>query len=219
MDYESLVSLISNTAENTEDSFMSNMPNFINLTGGKMIRDLDAFGMVITTSVALSAGSSTITVPQDFRIPKSFIVVVSGRRKQLQWRTLEYCYDYWPDSASSDPTLTPDYYGIQGSDFIIVPTPASTFPVQLSYISSVTALSTVASTNYFTDKCSDALFYGSMVEALRYDKNFADAAQWQTAYSGALESIKNEERRTRQDNQANNASPSGSPNSSAPGSL
>lgn len=215
MDYESLVSLISNTAENTETSFLDNMPNFVNLTGEKMIRDLDAFGMVVITSLALSAGNSTVSVPSGFRIPKSFTVMVSGRRKQLEWKTIEFLYDYWPDSTSVEASLTPKYYGIEGGNFVIVPTAASTFDIKLAYISSVTALSTVASTNYFTDKASDALFYGSMVEALRYSKNFSDAEAWKQAYGMAIASIVNEERRTRQDDQASNTA--SAPNALTPG--
>ena len=64
--------------------------------------------------------------------------------------------------------------------------------------------------NYFSDFCYDALFYASMVEASLFLKSFNTVAVWQTEYKNAIDGLRNQARRTRQDDMQNNTSPAGS---------
>ena len=50
-----------------------------------------------------------------------------------------------------------------------------------------------------------------MMEATMYMKDWTTLQVWQTQYQGAIETLRNQARRTRQDDMAQAASPAGGP--------
>jgi hypothetical protein len=130
-------------------------------------------------------------------------------------RTTEYVNDYWPVSAS---TGTPRYYTRKNNSSIkIVPTPVSVLTVEIESQSQPLALASatgtsVTTSNYFSEYCYDALFAGCMVEATMYMKDWQTLPVWQQQYQTAIDQLRNQARRTRQDDMAQAGSPAGGPN-------
>lgn len=202
MNYASLVNDIVNTMENDEPEFLACVPNFIDTTEQRLVRELDTYGYSVYASVAVSAATRFVTKPTDFRVPLSFTVVVSGSASDLYLKTEEFCRQYWPVYTSVG---VPGFYANRGStQFLIVPTPLSTYDGELNYVARPPALSSATSTNWNTDFASDALFYGSMAEANRFAKNWNAAQQWDTKFAEAVSTLTNEARRTRRDDQQPN---------------
>ena len=65
--------------------------------------------------------------------------------------------------------------------------------------------------NYFSDYCYQALFAGCMVEATMYMKDWNTLPVWQNEYQTAIATLRNQARRTRQDDMEVAASPAGGP--------
>ena len=215
--YTYLVNDILETTENGSSEFLSSIPKMVNKAELRLTKDLDDYGLVAYTSVAVSSGKNIVNLPQGTRILKNFNIVSNGTKINLLQRTDEFINDYWPVSAS---TGTPEYYARRDNTTIIVaPTPVSTISGQVVHISRPVTLASATPNNYFSDFCYDALYNASMVEALLYMKNYEPMSIYETRYKEALAALLNQSRRTRRDDMQAPASPAGGDNTIIQGSL
>ena len=215
--YTYLVNDILETTENGSDEFLSSVPKMVNKAELRLTKDLDDYGLVSYTSVAVSSGKNIVSLPQGTRILKNFNIVSSGTKINLLQRTDEFINDYWPVSAS---TGTPEYYARRDNTTVIVaPTPVSTIRGQVVHISRPVTLASATPNNYFSDFCYDALYNASMVEALLYMKNYEPMSIYETRYKEALAALLNQSRRTRRDDMQAPASPAGGDNTVIQGSV
>ena len=215
--YTYLVNDILETTENGSDEFLSSVPKMVNKAELRLTKDLDDYGLVSYTSVAVSSGKNIVSLPQGTRILKNFNIVSSGTKINLLQRTDEFINDYWPVSAS---TGTPEYYARRDNTTVIVaPTPVSTISGQVVHISRPVTLASATPNNYFSDFCYDALYNASMVEALLYMKNYEPMSIFETRYKEALAALLNQSRRTRRDDMQAPASPAGGDNTVIQGSV
>jgi hypothetical protein len=215
--YTYLVNDILETTENGSSEFLSSIPKMVNKAELRLTKDLDDYGLVAYTSVAVSSGKNIVNLPQGTRILKNFNIVSNGTKINLLQRTDEFINDYWPVSAS---TGTPEYYARRDNTTVIVaPTPVSTISGQVVHISRPVTLASVTPNNYFSDFCYDALYNASMVEALLYMKNYEPMSIYETRYKEALAALLNQSRRTRRDDMQAPASPAGGDNTVIQGSV
>ena len=195
--YTYLVTDIIEATENDGSEFVSAIPKMVNRVEERLTKALDDFGLVTTTTVTLSAGKNSLTLPSETRYVKNLRIEDSGTKINLLQRTDEFIYDYWPVSAS---TGTPKYYAKKtNTNVIIAPTASATYSGELVYVARPTTLTSVNQTNYFSDFCYDALFYGCMVEAGDFMKNYTVSNYYEQRYNNAVELLRNQSRRTRRD--------------------
>lgn len=211
--YTYLVDDISQACENDGTEFLAYVPKMVNRAEERMTRDLDDYGLVTYTSVAVSIDNNQLTLPTGTRIIKNINITTSATsttdptRIHLLPRTDEYIRDYWPVSAS---TGTPQYYARRDNTTILIaPTPVSTFNGEVVHISRPTTLTSATPNNYFSDFCYDALFNACMVEAMMFMKNYSAITLFEQRYAQSLETLRNQARRTRRDDMAMPASPAG----------
>jgi len=206
-----------NTTENDSTEFSTQVSAFVKRTEFRMIRDLDDVGLDEFTNISVSSGNAgTVSLNDRTRIVRNVNYVVSSGTSttNLLQRTTEYVNDYWPVSAS---TGTPRYYSRRNNSSIrIVPTPTSVITAEIQTQSQPLALASatgtsVTTSNYFSEYCYDALFAGCMIEATMYMKDWNTLQVWQTQYETAIGSLRNQARRTRQDDMEVAASPAGGP--------
>lgn len=215
--YTYLVNDILETTENGSSEFLSSVPKMVNKAELRLTKDLDDYGLVAYTSVAVSSGKNIVNLPEGTRILKNFNIVSNGTKINLLQRTDEFINDYWPVSAS---TGTPEYYARRDNTTVIVaPTPVSTISGQVVHISRPVTLASATPNNYFSDFCYDALYNASMVEALLYMKNYEPMSIYETRYKEALAALLNQARRTRRDDMQAPASPAGGDNTVIQGSV
>ena len=74
------------------------------------------------------------------------------------------------------------------------------------------ALTSANQTNYYSDYCYDALFYGCMIEAMDFMKNYTVSNVYEQRYENAVTALRNQSRRTRRDDMEAPASPAGGDN-------
>jgi hypothetical protein len=217
-DFAYLKTDLINTTENDSSEFSTQVSAFVKKTEFRLVKDLDDVGLNEYNNVSVSGGNAG-AIPLNDRalIVRNVNFVVSNGTSvtNLLQRTTEYVNDYWPVSAS---TGTPRYYTRKNNSSIkIVPTPVSVLTVEIESQSQPLALASatgtsVTTTNYFSEYCYDALFAGCMVEATMYMKDWNTLPVWQQQYQTAIDQLRNQARRTRQDDMAVAASPAGGPN-------
>ena len=214
--YTSLVNRIKVTTENDETDFNAEIQHFIERAESRLIREIDSYGVVQYATSNLTVGDPFVTKPNNTLIIKNLNILRDGTRINLLQKTDEFLNDYWPQRTS---TGIPRYYANFGFDrLLIAPTPVSAYDCEMSYIVQPTAATSVHQENFFTEYCSNALFYASMKEACMFMKNYSAAQIWEQEYQRAFTDLLNEARRTRQDDMRNNASPAGGDNTLVKGS-
>ena len=216
--YAYLKADIINTTENDSTEFENQIPYFVEKAEIRLTKDLDDVGLTNYSSFTFIASNPVVSLPADTRIVRNvtYKTSTSSNITTLLQRPYEYAIDYWGFASAS--TGTPRYYARKNNTSIyIVPTPASTLSGEIAYVrrplglASATGTS-VTTSNYFSEYCYDALFYACMMEAVRFQKDPQGMQMWQGDYVNAVEGLRNQARRSRQDNMETAASPAGGPN-------
>ena len=217
--YSYLVTDIKNTAENDSTEFADQIPYFINKSELQLTKDLDDFGLDVFTTITLSASNPIVSIPSGTRIIRNvnYTTSASSIKTNLLQRTYEYAIDYFPYASAS--TGTPRYYARKNNTQIyIVPTPASTVTGEIQTVVRPASLTSAAPTNYYSEFCYNALFYRCMFEANFFMKNWEVAQAWEAQYKNSVDGLRNQSRRTRQDDMETPRNPVGGPDTIIQGS-
>jgi hypothetical protein len=210
---------IKNTAENDSTEFADQIPYFINKSELQLTKDLDDFGLDVFTTITLSASNPIVSIPSGTRIIRNvnYTTSASSIKTNLLQRTYEYAIDYFPYASAS--TGTPRYYARKNNTQIyIVPTPASTVTGEIQTVARPASLTSAAPSNYYSEFCYNALFYRCMFEANFFMKNWEVAQAWEAQYKNSIDGLRNQARRTRQDDMETPRNPVGGPDTIIQGS-
>ena len=207
--YTTLVTQIKNTMEDDGSEFETAIPDFIRRAELKLTDSLDNEGLTQYATSQFTASDAFLTLPSGTLIIKNVNYInSSGSRVSLLLRMKEYVEDYWPVRASVG---VPKYYAkFRNDKILIAPTPTSANDVELEYTIMPSAISAGNQSNYYTNFCENALFYGSMVEACHFNKNSSAAQVWEAQYQNEIILLANRARRNRRDDMETVASPAGS---------
>ena len=121
--YAQLKTAIQDYCENTESSFVTNLPVFIRAAEDRIFKlvDLDFFRKNATS--ALTTSDPYLSVPSDYLASFSLSVTNSNSKEFLLQKDVNFIQEYNPNSAT---TGTPKYYAYFDVDnFIVAPTPDS----------------------------------------------------------------------------------------------
>ena len=172
--YAQLKTAIQDYCENTESSFVTNLPVFIRAAEDRIFKlvDLDFFRKNATS--ALTTSDPYLSVPSDYLASFSMSITNDSAKEFLLQKDVNFIQEYNPNSAT---TGTPKYYAYFDVDnFIVAPTPDSNYSVELHYYyrpASITA-GADSGTTWLSDNAPNTLLYGSLVEAYIYMKGEAD---------------------------------------------
>ena len=186
-----LTTAIQDYTDNSETTFVNNIPNFIKASEEKILKsvDLDYFRKNVTS--ALTSSDAFLTVPSDYLASFSLQITTSGSESFLLQKDVNFLREYTPASTT---TGLPKYYARFDEDnFILAPTPNSNYTVQLNYFyrpASLTAGSD-SGTTWVSTNAPFALLYGSLVEAYTFMKGEPDVIQnYNGLYGQYLERLK-----------------------------
>ena len=215
--YAYLKADIIQTSENDSTEFASAFSYFVDKSEIRLLKDLDDVGLNEYTSITLTKDNPVVSLNDRVHIVRNvnYTTSVSSLKTNLLQRTYEYAIDYWPYASAS--VGTPRYYSRKtNSSIYIVPTPATTLSGEVQTVSRPLPLSSATGTsvttqNYFSNYCYDALFTACMIEATMFMKDWNTLPVWENRYQGAVMALRNQARRTRQDDMAVAASPAGGP--------
>ena len=215
--YSYLKADIIQTSENDSTEFASAFSYFVDKSELRLLKDLDDVGLNEYTTITLTKDNPVVSLNDRVHIVRNvnYTTSVSSIKTNLLQRTYEYAIDYWPYASAS--VGTPRYYSRKtNSSIYIVPTPATTLSGEVQTVSRPLPLSSATGTsvttqNYFSNYCYDALFTVCMIEATMFMKDWNTLPVWENRYQGAVMALRNQARRTRQDDMAVAASPAGGP--------
>lgn len=172
--YAQLKQAVQDFTENTETSFVNNLPVFIRAAEDRILQSVDLEAFRKNATAALTQNDPYLSVPTDFLAPFSLQITATGFKEFLLMKDVNYINQYTIDSPS---TGTPRYYALFDKDnFIVSPTPNSNYAVELHYYYRPASLTAGAEsgTTWVSENAPNALLYGSLYEAYTYMKGEAD---------------------------------------------
>jgi len=190
--YTTLKTAIQDYLDSTETSFVSNLPTFITTAEERILKNvqLDDFRKNQTGTVTESG--PYLTTPTDYLAPFSLAVIdSSGNYSYLLLKHVSWIRDYSPNPSS---TGLPKYYAeFDDNTFILAPSPALTYEVELHYYHRPPSLTTTSGseTTWLSENAPNALLYGSLVEACTYLKNYEIIPAYESKFQEALLGLKN----------------------------
>ena len=175
--YGELKTAIQDFTENTETSFVNNLPVFIRSAEDRIFTlvDLELFRKNATAQLTIN--DPYLNVPLDYLAPFSLQITTASHKQFLQFKDVNFVQQYNIDYGT---TARPEYYSVFDVDnFVVSPTPDIAYDVELHYYyrpASITAGADSAK-SWLSDNAPNVLLYGSLVEAYTYMKGEADMMQ------------------------------------------
>jgi len=199
MNYTQLSAAIQAYTENPSSDFVAEIPVFVEQAEQRIYNSVQVANLRENVTGTLTANNKYLQCPTDFLSVYSLAVIDgSGNYSYLQNKDVNFIRQVYPS-----PTATglPKYYAIFGprSDnedeltFIVGPTPAAAYGVELHYYYYPESITVAADgRTWLGDNFDSVLLYGSLVEAYTYMKGEADMmALYNQKYMEALALLKN----------------------------
>jgi len=197
--YSGIVSAIVALAEDDSVEFIEYIPTAIHIAEERLLKELDTLGTTKTSALTATASAQTLTKPSDHRFTREVRITTStGTTVQIDKVTNDYLRDYWPTKSNVG---VPKYYAEESMNtFLLAPTPSSAYTISCQYVGQETHLSAGNETNYYTDYCSDSLYYATMSNMAEFMKDYSTMEVWESKLQAALAGTNNEQgRRARRD--------------------
>jgi hypothetical protein len=189
MNYASLTTLIQQYCESTEQSFVANIPTFVQLAEERIYNAVQIPAIRRNQVGTLTIGNKYLTLPSDWLATFSLAVIDPATNAQefLLDKDVNFIRQSYPDP---DDQAKPKYYAIfDDNTFILGPTPDLAYQVEMHYYAYPESIVT-AGTSWLGDNYENVLLYGSLREAYTYLKGEADMMQYYEAkYQEAVQQL------------------------------
>jgi hypothetical protein len=200
MNYTQLTAAICDYTQNFEQDFVANIPVFVQQAEQRIYNTVQFPSLRKNVTGLTTANNKYLSCPGDFLAVYSLAVIdATGAYEYLLNKDVNFIRQAYPTPTS---TGLPKYYALFGPtttdspspvvtnelSFILGPTPASAYAVELHFYYYPESISTVASgQTWLGDNFDSVLLYGSLVEAVTFMKGEADmVALYDGKYKEAL---------------------------------
>ena len=189
--YATLKQALQDYTENTETSFVNNLPLSIRSAEERILKSVQLNLFRRNASGTMSQGNKYLRVPDDFLAPYSLSYTTSSEEVFVEFKDVSFIQTYNPDSTV---TGLPKYYAsFDVNNFILAPTPNASFATELHYLyrpASITAGSD-SGTTWLSENAELTLLYGSLVEAYIFMKGEQDVmAMYDKRFQESLVGLK-----------------------------
>ena len=189
--YATLKQALQDYTENTETSFVNNLPLFIRSAEERILKSVQLNLFRRNASGTMSQGNKYLRVPDDFLAPYSLSYTTSSEEVFVEFKDVSFIQTYNPDSTV---TGLPKYYAsFDVNNFILAPTPNASFATELHYLyrpASIAAGSD-SGTTWLSENAGLTLLYGSLVEAYIFMKGEQDVmAMYDKRFQESLVGLK-----------------------------
>jgi len=168
------------------------IPSFIDLAEAKFNRRIRDYRMVKRATATVDTGY--------FVVPTDWLENIRFQLNTTPITTLEYVT---PDQAAEEKVIfsstgRPKFFTMIGSQFQVVPAPDSnTYTGELTYYSSIPALTDETTSNWLLAAAPDVYLYGALMEAAPYLGEDNRTQVWGMMLEQALNAIQIESDRAR----------------------
>jgi len=192
MTYSELKSLIQNYLQNTETTFVSDLPNLIKQAEERILKTINLPVFKKNVSGTLTTENQYLSTPSDFLDNFSLSYTDTNAQTFLLYKDVNFIREAYPNATTAG---TPKHYALfDDTTFIVGPTPSSDFVVELHYFyrpASITA-GADSGTTWLSTNAINALLYGTLLESYVYMKGEPDLmAQYERRFLEALARLKN----------------------------
>ena len=186
--FTTLKSAIQDYTQNTETSFVSNLPTFIVQAEDRIIKSVELPNFRKNVTGTFTASNQYLSTPSDYLYPYSLAVLDSDSNYSYLLNTdVSFMREAYPLVST---TGTPKHYAqFDDTTFIVGPTPNSNYTTELHYFYIPQSI-TVSSdgTTWLGTNAPEVLLYASLLEAytfmkgepdlmMNYEKRFQEALQ------------------------------------------
>ena len=200
MNYTQLTAAICDYTQNFEQDFVENIPVFVQQAEQRIYNTVQFPSLRKNVTGLTEASNKYLSAPGDFLAVYSLAVIdATGAYEYLLNKDVNFIRQAYPTPSS---TGLPKYYALFGPtttsgaspvvtnelSFIMGPTPAAAYSVELHYYYYPESISVAASgQTWLGDNFDSVLLYGALVEAITFMKGEADMVQlYNTKYTEAL---------------------------------
>lgn len=175
--YTTLVTAIKDFTDNTETVFVSHIDDFIRNAEDRILKTLAPLEVFRkNTSATLTSSNKFLPKPTDWLHTYSIGITVSGEKKFLLNKDVNFIQEYWPDPSQEDE---PKYYADYNvSTFIMAPTPDANYPIEIHYFYRPQSIVDSSSgETWLGTNAGSVLLYACLVEAYTFMKGEPDMLQ------------------------------------------
>ena len=173
--YAQLKQAIQDYTENSETTFVANLPIFIRSAEERILKNVQLDLFRRNQTATMTSGNQYLNCPSDFLAPYSLSFTDGdGDKNFLEFKDVSFVQTYNPDATA---TGEPVYYSqFDVTNFILAPTPNSSYVVELHYLYRPTSITTgsESGTTWISTNGELSLLYGALVEAYIFMKGEQD---------------------------------------------
>lgn len=192
MTYSELKSLIQNYLQNTESTFVSDIPNLIKQAEDRILQAVKLPDFRKNATGTLTLGNQYLSTPSDFLDNFSLSITNSDSQEFLLFKDVNFIREAYPNAST---TSVPKHYALfDDASFIVGPTPDSSYVVELHYFYKPTSITAGADsgTTWLSTNATNALLYGCLLEGYIYMKGEVDMLTvYNQRYNDAIARLKN----------------------------
>lgn len=190
MIYSQLSQLIQDYCESTEQSFVANIPTFVQLAEERIYNSVQIPAIRKNVTGTMTQNFQYFQLPSDWLSTFSLAVIdpVTNEYEYLLNKDVNFIRASYPPPNSYGK---PKYYAIwNNASMILGPTPDANYTAELHYYYYPASIVT-AGTSWLGDNFETVLLYGSIREAYTYLKGEQDMMQYyEQKYQEALAQLK-----------------------------
>ena len=190
MNYSQLSTLIQEYCESTEQSFVANIPTFVQLAEERIYNSVQLPAILKNVTGTTTNGNQYLSLPSDWLSTFSMAVIdpVTQDYEYLLNKDVNYIRAAYPFPATSGK---PAYYAIfDDTSMLLGPTPNAVYTIELHYYYYPASIVNVG-TSWLGNNFETVLLYGSLREAYTYLKGAEDMmAHYENKYQEALGQLK-----------------------------
>ena len=190
MNYSQLTTLIQDYCESTEQSFVANIPTFVQLAEERIYNTVQIPAIRKNVTGTTSNGNQYLTLPSDWLSTFSIAVIdnTTGEYEYMLNKDVNFIRASYPFPATSGK---PKYYAIfDATTMLLGPTPNANYTAELHYYYYPVSIVT-AGTSWLGNNFDSVLLYGSLREAYTYLKGEQDMmTYYEQKYQEALGQLK-----------------------------
>ena len=190
--YDQLKTAIQDYTQNTETSFVTNLPIFIRSAEERILKTVQLTLFRKNSTGNMTQNDEFLIMPTDFLSPFSLSFTDSNDDKQfLDFKSVNFIQEFNPDrTVRGEPRY---YASFDSTSFILGPTPNSSYAVELHYYYRPTSLTAGAGSGetWLSQNAELTLLYGCLIEAYVYMKGDPTLMQeYEQRYAESMVALK-----------------------------
>lgn len=161
------------------------IPTFIDFAESEFNRNLRVRQMVVRAQANIDSRFSA--VPSDFVESKDMVLVGTNPVQPLEFITQQEMGQQRNETYTA--SAKPEFFTIVGGQFEFMPTPDSTYSLEMSYFGKIDALTADSDTNWLLTDYPDLYLYTSLMHSAPYLKDDERTSVWAQLATKAREEL------------------------------